>query len=102
MTTAVTAASGWARPGSRVTAANGTEAPTRTIAITTWRTSQPGSPTSVPTIVGAPTAVAIPPASASTPPAIATGTSGTTARLTAGETRESRPNVASTSGSVAA
>ena len=37
-----------------------------------------------------------------TPPSIAAGTSGTTARLTTGETSDSRPNVARTSGSVAA
>ena len=42
------------------------------------------------------------PPSASTPPTIATGTSGTTARFTTGDTSDSRPNVATTSGSVAA
>ena len=39
---------------------------------------------------------------ARTPAPIAAGTSGTTARLTAGATSESLPNVTSTSGSVAA
>ena len=46
--TAATAAAAGRRPGGSVTAANGTAAPTRTIAITTWSTSQPGRPSERP------------------------------------------------------
>ena len=102
ITTPETAAATVATPGGRVTAANGSAAAARTINTITCRTSQPGSPAIVARTGGAPS-IARPPASIATrPPSIAAGTSGTTARLTTGETSDSRPNVARTSGSVAA
>jgi len=51
---------------------------------------------------GAPSITSAPPSIAITPHAIAAGTSGTTSRLTAGETSDSRPKVSRTSGRVAA
>ncbi len=54
------------------------------------------------TAAGRPATGARPPASATAPAAIAGATIGATTRFTAGETSETRPNPARTSGSVAA
>lgn len=95
-------AAGTVSSGGSATAANGRPAASRTTTTIAWSRSQPGSPTTTPMTPGRPSWTSHPATSASTPPAIAAGTMGTTTRLTAGATSDSRPNVARTSGSVAA
>jgi hypothetical protein len=87
-------------PSSRL--ARGRPAPARTTATIAAYSAHAGSPTSTATIEGAPNAAATPTTSASAPAAIAGGTSGTTTRLTAGATSDSRPNSSRTIGVVAA
>ena len=96
--TAVIAAIG---PG-RVTLANGSDAIASTIATMIRSETQPGAARTLPTSGGAPASTRKPPSIATSPAAIAGATSGTTARLTSGDRMASRPNEASTIGSVAA
>ncbi len=82
--------------------ASGSVAASRTIPISKPSTSAPGMPRIDATIPGPPSAAAAPPARASVPVAIASGTSGTTARFVIGERGATRPKANRTRGSVAA
>lgn len=86
---------------SRSTLAKGSEAPARTSPTITDRIAQAGSPPRVATSAGAPASEMAPARSATAPAAIAGATSGTTARLTTGDTIDSLPNSRATIGSVA-
>jgi len=88
--------------GSSSTLASGSEAPVRTTATRAASGSQPGIARTATTPAGAiPARAAAPTARASVPPAIASGTSGTTARLSSGDSAARRPNESRTTGSVA-
>ncbi len=82
--------------------ASGSPAPIRTTPTIAAYRPHAGSPTIVATTGGMPASTVIPITSASAPVAIAGGTSGTTSRFTSGATSESRPNMNSTTGVVAA
>ncbi len=101
MTTTATAAT-IVHGGPSVTLAIGSAAPARTIVHIAVSSAQAGSPRTVATIDGPPSTASAPPARATIAAAIAGATSGTIARLIAGEIRASRPKVARTTGSVAA
>ena len=73
-----------------------------TMATSDRRTTQPGAATTAPRTGGAPATTATPPARASTPTAIAGATSGTTSRLTSGDSTARRPNETRMIGRVAA
>ena len=88
--------------GSSVTLANGRPAAVSTMATSNRRMTQPGAATTVPMTGGAPATTATPPASARTPTAIAGATSGTTSRLTSGDSTARRPNDTRMIGRVAA
>lgn len=82
--------------------ASGSPAPIRTVATIAAYRTHAGSPTTVATTGGTPAAASIPTTIDNAPAAIAGGTSGTTSRFTAGATSDSRPNIDSTTGIVAA
>jgi hypothetical protein len=88
--------------GSSATLANGSPAAAVTTAMMTLRRAQAGRPASVATMSGPPIVARRPPMRATPAAAMAGATSGTTMRLTTGDTSASRPNARSTTGSVAA
>ena len=88
--------------GSRVALAYGTSAANRATATMIVNATQPGNARIAASASGAPSSARTPAPRATPPAAMATGTTGTIARLAAGEIRASRPNVARTTGSVAA
>ena len=96
------AAAAVSRGGWSVTLANGRLAAVSTMVTSNRRTTQPGAATTAPRTGGAPATTATPPARASTPTAIAGATSGTTSRLTSGDSTASRPNETRMIGRVAA
>ncbi len=85
-----------------VTLANGSVAARRTIPIRKPSTSAPGRPRIDARTPGAPSVASAPPARARAPVAMASGTSGTTARFVIGESGATRPKASRTRGSVAA
>lgn len=94
-----------ARPSQGATSsrlASGSPAPIRTTPTIAAYRPHAGSPTTVARIGGTPAPTSMPTTSASAPVAIAGGTSGTTIRFTSGATSDSRPNMNSTIGVVAA
>ena len=88
--------------GSSVALANGTSAASRPIETMIVSDSQPGNARTAVRTSGAPTSASSPAPQATAPAAIAMGTTGTIARFAAGEISASRPNVARTTGNVAA
>src|SRR4051812_1064561 len=101
-TTTIAAAATVDQGGGRAMLAYGTAAAVRTITHIAVRSAHAGRPARVATIAGPPSTAIAPPTSATSAAAIAGATSGTIARLLIGAITDSRPNVARTTGRVAA